>query len=147
MTLPRASKCIFWNRLLIEGDEIAYLEDAASQIKTLASLDGDDLFANFDTTIDQFAEFDAITERLLEAWRTGDIEGIERDILAPLREASPGAYDILFTNRNRSWTNNIVSMLSDNKDYFIAVGAGHLVGEDSVVDLLSNQGLVVERVQ
>jgi len=130
-----------------EGDKLAYLETAASQIKALASLDGDDMLANFDTTIDQFSEFDQITARLLDAWRTGDIEGIEEDILVPLREASPGAYDALFTKRNTAWTALIEEIIAGEGDYFIAVGAGHLVGDESVINMLRAKGLAVERVQ
>ncbi len=130
-----------------EGDAVAYLETAAYQIEALASLDGEEMYANFDTTIDQFAEFDALTARLLKAWRTGDVEGIERDILAPLREVSPGAYETLFTRRNRSWTGEIEALMAGEGDYFIAVGAGHLVGPDSVVAMLRDRGYAVERVQ
>ena len=131
----------------LEGDKLAYFETAASQIEALASLDGDDMLANFDTTIDQFAEFDQITARLLEAWRTGDIEGIEEDILAPLREASPGAYEVLFTKRNAAWTAEIEKLMAGEGDYFIAVGAGHLVGAESVVNMLRAKGFAIERVQ
>ncbi len=130
-----------------EGDAIAYLETAVYQIEALASLDGEDMFANFDTTIDQFAEFDELTARLLEAWRTGDVEGIERDILAPLREVSPGAYGTLFTRRNENWAQEIEALMAGEGDYFIAVGAGHLVGPDSVVAMLRDRGYAVERVQ
>ncbi|MEL7491051.1 MAG: TraB/GumN family protein [Pseudomonadota bacterium] len=130
-----------------EGDAVDYLETASFQIEALASLDGDDMFANFDTTIDQFAEFDTMTARLLEAWRTGDVEGIEKDILAPIREASPGAYATLFTNRNVNWTRKIDSLMASDGDYFIAVGAGHLVGPDSVVEMLKKEGYAVTRIQ
>ncbi len=130
-----------------EGDAVDYLETASFQIEALASLDGDEMFANFDTTIDQFAEFDTMTARLLEAWRTGDVEGIERDILAPIREASPGAYATLFTNRNVNWTRKIDSLMAGDGDYFIAVGAGHLVGPDSVVEMLKKEGYAVTRIQ
>ena len=131
----------------LEGDSIDYFETAAEQIELLASLDGDDMLANFDTTIDQFADFDAITARLLEAWRLGDIEGIEEDIINPLRETSPGAYELLFAQRNTSWTNRIEEIMAGKGDYFIAVGAGHLVGDDSVVNMLRTKGYAIERVQ
>lgn len=130
-----------------EGDQVSYLETATSQIEVLASLDGEDMLANFDTTFEQFEEFDDITQRLLDAWRTGDVEGLENDILKPLREISPGAYDKLFTKRNITWTGQIEELLAGEGDYFIAVGAGHLVGEDSVVDMLRKNGVTVDRVQ
>ena len=130
-----------------ERDVVEYLETATFQIETLASLDGEDLYANFDATVEQFEEFDALTQRLLDAWRTGDIEGIERDILAALREQSPSAFDKIFAARNRIWAEIIDQELDGADNTFIAVGAGHLAGEDSVLDYLRQRGHAATRVQ
>jgi len=135
------------NQAATEGDLIDYLETATFQIKTLAELDGAEMLANFDTTVDQFAEFETMTARLLDAWRTGNVEGIEQDILAPLRDASPAAYAALFSDRNMNWTKKIDALMAGEGDYFIAVGAGHLVGPDSVIEMLRSQGYDVVRMQ
>lgn len=120
---------------------------AVLQIKALASLDGDEMFANFDTTIDQFSDFEAYIARLLNAWRTGDLEVIGKHILASLRDTSPSAFSVLITKRNAKWSDHIDNLMAGAGDYFIAVGAGHLVGEDSVVDMLRAKGHEVKRVQ
>ena len=130
-----------------EGDQISHLETAAFQIETLAALDGAGMLASFDTTIDQFREFDAVTDTLVSAWRKGDIKGLEESIIAPLRDASPEAFELLFTQRNIAWVKTIEEMLSTDMNFFIAVGAGHLVGKDSVIDLLEAKGYQLKRIQ
>ena len=47
------------------------------------------MLANFDATIDQFTEFEAFIARLLEAWRTGDLKAVGKNILTPLCDTSP----------------------------------------------------------
>ncbi len=130
-----------------QGDAIEYLETAEEQIKILAGLDDEEMLANFDVTVEQFEDFKALTDRMLQAWRSGDLEALDADILAPLRETSPAAFRDLIVARNESWTAKIAGIMAGEGDYFIAVGAGHLVGEDSVVDLLGERGFKVDRVQ
>ncbi|MEM9170758.1 MAG: TraB/GumN family protein, partial [Pseudomonadota bacterium] len=130
-----------------QGDTFAFLESVSFQIETLASLDHTEMMANFDTTLTQFEEFDALTNRLLTAWKTGDVEALERDITEPLRNVSPAAYGTLFTKRNTTWTDEIEARLDGSGNYFYAVGAGHLVGEDSVIEMLQQRGRTVVRIQ
>ncbi|MEQ8935476.1 MAG: TraB/GumN family protein, partial [Amphiplicatus sp.] len=130
-----------------QGDEIEYFETAEEQIKILAGLDDEEMLANFDVTIEQFDDFKALTEGMLASWKAGDLKALEADILAPLRDSSPAAFRDLIVARNESWVSKIAAIMEGEGDYFIAVGAGHLIGEDSVVDLLGERGFAVERVQ
>ncbi len=59
----------------------------------------------------------------------------------------PRARAAIFTDRNRSWVRWINQRLDRPGSSFMAVGAGHLVGDDSVLDLLAKQGLQVTRLQ
>ena len=70
-----------------------------------------------------------------------------RDSINPLRDASPQTYALLFTQRNKGWTEKVEVLMAGEGDYFIAVGAGHLVGDDSVVNMLRAKGYAIERVQ
>ena len=130
-----------------EGDKIAYLESLEEQISALATLDEDDLIDNFDATIEQFDDFEGFTEQMLTSWRTGDVAMMDEFILSELRDDAPGAYRSLIVARNEKWLISIAAMLAGEDDYFVAVGAGHLVGPDSVIALLQNAGYTVERVQ
>lgn len=95
-----------------------------------------------DTPEDIREEFDA----MLNAWRTGDEAAIamtfddELSFSAPLREA-------LLTRRNANWATWIGERLAEPGTVFVAVGAGHLAGEETVQDFLESAGIEVTRVQ
>ena len=56
----------------------------------------------------------------------------------------PEARAAFFTDRNRAWVKQIEAMLRERKTFFITVGAGHLVGKDSVPALLRADGYKVD---
>ncbi len=130
-----------------QGDTVVHLESAEYQIRALASLDEGEILADFNSSLEQFAEFDAYADRVLAAWKKGDVKTIEEETLAPMRDTAPGAYKTLLTDRNANWVAEIDALMKGSDDYFIAVGAGHLVGEGSVVDMLEEKGHAVRRVQ
>ena len=81
---------------------------------------------------------------MVNAWRKGDSAELDRLLR---REASenPVLFRILTTDRNRRWLPKIVTMLAEDQDYLVVVGALHLVGSDGLVALLRNQGFKVEQ--
>jgi uncharacterized protein len=130
-----------------QKDEIAHLETAEFQIRALASLGNDEWLADFERSIEQIADFEGFSRRTLEAWRTGDLQSIEEEMIGPMRSAAPGAYNSLIVDRNKTWVAQIEEIMRGSDDYFIAVGAGHLIGEDGVVEMLEGKGYTIKRVQ
>jgi uncharacterized protein YbaP (TraB family) len=57
----------------------------------------------------------------------------------------PAIRDRLLIQRNKNWTSQIEALMKENKNVLVIVGAGHLVGPDSVVDLLKKKGLSVKQ--
>ncbi len=130
------------------GDrEVVELEGVASQLAIFSGL-SDDLEVLFlrHALVDTENLGDAV-RKLLETWRTGDEAGLlsirqsiseEHPELAPIDE-------ILFAQRNRKMTATIAEYLESSRPHFVVVGAAHLVGEDSIVNMLQRRGLNVER--
>lgn len=87
-------------------------------------------------------QFDA----MLAAWMSGDVEAIGRTFNAELA-SSPELREALLLRRNANWTYWLHSRLGQPGTVFVAVGAGHLAGQDSVVEMLKKRGLKVRRVQ
>ena len=56
-------------------------------------------------------------------------------------------YQTLLVKRNANWAGQIDTMMDGEGVIFIAVGAAHLAGDDSVQALLEQRGYTVERVQ
>lgn len=53
----------------------------------------------------------------------------------------------MLNTRNRNWIPVITEAAEDRDDIVLAVGAGHLIGEQGVLQLLENEGWVITRVE
>ena len=127
------------DRKPIEG-----LETPAGQFATLARLPLPVQKRFLQMTIEETADIDAELERMLEAWRAGDTAALA-ELLTDAYEEFPELYGPLTEERNRAWVEEIGALLDDRDDYLVVVGALHLVGRNSVVDLLRSRGYTVTR--
>ena len=73
---------------------------------------------------------------LQAAWNRGDVEGFA-PMLEQMRTKSPETYKLLFNDRNGRWAAWIARRLQQPGVVFVAVGAGHLAGQDSVQNKLA----------
>jgi uncharacterized protein YbaP (TraB family) len=83
---------------------------------------------------------------MLDAWHRGDAKAVAAAIQKSDRD-SPVFYKIMFTDRNQRWRQWVDRRLQQPGTVFMAVGAGHLAGNQSLVSLLKREGHRVRRVQ
>lgn len=83
--------------------------------------------------------------RIIRSWTTGDIETAEKILLESFREY-PDVYQRLISDRNRMWLPQIEGLLKGKEDCLVIVGAGHLVGQGGVIELLRGRGYSVEQL-
>ncbi|MES2035681.1 MAG: TraB/GumN family protein [Pseudomonadota bacterium] len=134
-------------RTLIEAApraERRTFETSAEQIAFFAGAPMADQLASLEDTLRQIDEDPGYYDRLIQAWAAGDTRAIEALGLDPLRALSPILYDRLIVQRNRRWAEVIRQRLAGAGETVIVVGAGHLVGKDSVPALLRAEGVAVE---
>ena len=74
------------------------------------------------------------------AWKRGDQSVFVR-MLDQLRSSSPDTYRLMFTERNARWADWIAARMQTPGVVFVAVGAGHLAGKDSVLVRLAQLGV------
>ncbi|HEY4070184.1 MAG TPA: TraB/GumN family protein [Sphingomicrobium sp.] len=79
------------------------------------------------------------------AWKRGDQSVFVR-MLDQLGSASPETYRMMFTERNARWADWIAARLQTPGTVFVAVGAGHFAGRDSVLVRLAEKGIESRRV-
>jgi uncharacterized protein len=97
-------------------------------------------------TLDDPAKAKADFQKMLAAWSKGDPAAIEKSF-ADDPEFTPERRDLLLRQRDRNWAEILAKRLDQPGTVFVAVGAGHLVGPDSVQKMLADKGLKVVRVQ
>lgn len=83
---------------------------------------------------------------LLDAWARGDAGALEK-AFSDDPEFTPALRDLLIRQRDKVWADALAKRLDKPGTVFVAVGAGHLVGPDSVQKFLAAKGLKVVRVQ
>ena len=93
-------------------------------------------------TLDEVDQMDSELDDMLTAWKSGDTQRLDTLLSQEFNEF-PELYRPLTEDRNRAWLPRIEAMLKDNEDYLVVVGALHLVGHNSVVDLLERDGYKV----
>jgi uncharacterized protein YbaP (TraB family) len=79
------------------------------------------------------------------AWKRGD-QTVFVQMLAQLHQASPETYRMMFTERNERWADWIRARMQAPGVVFVAVGAGHLAGPDSLLVRLAERGIPSQRV-
>lgn len=79
------------------------------------------------------------------AWKRGDQSVFVR-MLEQLNRASPNTYRVMFTERNGRWADWIAGRMQTPGTVFVAVGAGHLAGHDSLLVRLAQLGIESARV-
>jgi uncharacterized protein len=79
------------------------------------------------------------------AWKRGDQSVFVR-MLDQLKSASPDSYRMMFTERNTRWADWIRARMQTPGTVFVAVGAGHLAGQDSLLVRLAERGIASHRV-
>ncbi|MDT0507877.1 TraB/GumN family protein [Novosphingobium sp. MMS21-SN21R] len=82
---------------------------------------------------------------MTDQWGAGDSDALARLLNDEMDD--PELAETLLFQRNRNWTAWIAKRLDQPGQVFIAVGAGHLAGANSVLDLLKRQGVESVRVQ
>ena len=129
-----------------DGKTIQGFESVEEQLEFL---DGLSLEAQRDLlmqTLAESANIRDIMDRLIAAWRMGDIAYMEENLLADIANY-PELYESIVADRNRNWANTIDKLLGDDEDYLVIVGALHLIGEDGVPQLLESRGYTVNQLR
>jgi hypothetical protein len=129
-------------RAVADGKPIQGLETAEQQFAVLAGLPMPMQKRFLVMTLEDAAGLDAEIDELMQAWREGDSDALAR-LLSEEFDEFPELYKPLTEDRNRAWLGQLVELLDDRDDYLVVVGALHLVGRNSVVDLLRQRGYEV----
>ena len=98
--------------------------------------------------IAEAAPMDSLSKAMAEmqtAWKQGDQSVFVR-MLNQLNQSSPDTYRMMFTERNARWADWIRARLQTPGTVFVAVGAGHLAGKDSLLVQLAERGIPSQRI-
>lgn len=123
------------------------LETAEEQIRIFAGMTREQELKYLRETMEEYENAPVELDQMVTRWAAGDIDSLEKLLVEDMKSEGGDLYDALLVNRNANWAVKIEDMLKGKGVAFIAVGAAHLIGPDSVLAMLKARGVASSRVQ
>jgi len=136
----------FSNKAKKDGKQTGGLEDVYRHIELVSSLEEEFDESIVESFIRDAGEVRVMMEGLIKSWRAGDEIWIDEYLSKNVRKEFPKLYKRLLTDRNRGWIPHLETLMDSGKRTLVIVGVGHLVGEDSVIDLLKARGYKLKKM-
>jgi len=135
----------FMGRARADGKSVAGLETVHEQISLFESLSMAEQVEYLMSSLEQARDLPKQVNEMVHAWQRGDTSWFETELKSDLGR-DPVLYQSLLVARNRKWIARIEGLLNDDENRLVIVGTAHLVGRDSVIELLKKDGIsVVQR--
>ena len=127
------------HRAQIDGKPISGLETMDEQLGVLQAMSPSDQARFLDMVVTENHDVESETQSVVAAWRTGDAAKLST-LLSDEYKSFPALYRMLVTDRNKRWIPQIEKLLHGDQDYFVVVGALHLVGQGGLLELMRQDG-------
>ena len=134
----------FFDRAGSDQKEIGFFEPVDFQLDLLGKMNARDQNAFLGQTLKDLDIAAQMADDILKSWKKGDVDDLYA-ILFKSFEGYPQIENRLLRRRNIDWVKKIEEMMTENKNIFIVVGAGHLIGPGSVTALLKEKGYKVKQ--
>ncbi|MBW8881304.1 MAG: TraB/GumN family protein, partial [Asticcacaulis sp.] len=129
------------------GKPVAGFETMEQQMEMLQPRDDAEDIEALRLTLKEMDETPGMIDDLIAAWLDGDEDVLAHYLVDKVQAEDPKGYERIMVERNRRWVPQIETLLKGKGTVFIAVGTGHLVGPDSVIALLRQDGVKVQAVK
>jgi hypothetical protein len=146
MGLSGGVEGVLRNSFSEKGKSVGELESNIEQLRFFDKLPEAAQRNLLEGSIEDHKAMDADFGGMLAAWSRGDVKGIARTFDRDL-SGSPALRQSLIRQRNANWSKWIEQRMAQPGAVMVAVGAGHLAGKDSVVEMLKKDGYSVRRLQ
>ena len=128
------------------GKPVSGLETPEQQFGFFDSLSEPAQITLLTETVDQLDQVGTLIGRMVDEWAAGKPEKLAKTMNEGM-ETTPELAKILLADRNQRWAKWIERRMERPGTVFIAVGAGHLAGKNSVQQQLRSLRLKAKRVR
>jgi uncharacterized protein len=135
----------FADEAQMSGKHIIGLETPHYQLRLLADLPAKVQQEMLLQSLEQAMDFNHEMQQLIDAWRKGDTAALEK-ILNHDFGSYPLAYKLLIADRNRAWMPRLQRLMRGGRQYFVVVGALHMVGTEGLLARFKKTGYKVEQL-
>lgn len=133
----------YFEQRALGGKRIVSLESAQEQLAMLIELPNPDGFLRYSLLDLQQAE--QVVEPMMQAWQRGDVAALQAIVLESFAEDDQfdAVLDKLFYERNARMADGVAKFLQGSAPHFVVVGAGHLLGDRGVIEMLRARGFII----
>jgi hypothetical protein len=135
----------FYDQAKAAGRAVQGLETVEFQISRFDTMTMEQQDRMLAQTLKELATETATVGKLGDAWKTGDVAGVESIALADLK-SDPLMYQRLLVERNRNWMPKVEALFLRRGRALVVVGAAHLVGPDGLLAMLKAKGYTIEQL-
>ena len=96
--------------------------------------------------INDINKLESFWSELLNAWRSGDLNALEKFGIEEMKRDFPSLYKTILVTRNNAWFKRIETMMLSEDKEFILVGALHMAGDQGLIHLLKEAGYDVKQL-
>lgn len=139
-------EAILKNQAQINDIPMRGLETTFDQLNALAGLSKKVQVQLMENTLNQLDETGKVWDEIIAAWGGGNEAQMKVALLDNMRKL-PDLFQALIIKRNRSWIDSLETVIRQKGTHFVAVGAAHLVGEFSILEMLKMKGYRAVRVK
>ena len=120
--------------------EIKGLETVQEQGAVFDSIPYDVQAKGLYNAIDSFATYGGYFDKMLQVYKRQQLDSLEKDMAT---DETLKAYNyLLLDKRNINWVKKLKSIMPEQAT-FVAVGAGHLIGDKGLIKLLRKEGFIL----
>lgn len=134
------------DRARAEGKTVHGFETADRQLRLIAGMSEEAQVAYLNNYVRNGGQIVPKLDQTVAAWLKGDAAEVGRLNRIDTRDVHEDVHRAALTARNADWVAQIETLMKGSGSAFVAVGAAHLMDQDSVIDMLTARGFKVERL-
>jgi len=134
----------FFRKAKEDGKQRIFLEPVEFQIDLFAKMGPREQESFLRQTMEDLVVIERMVSDMVNSWQTGDVDTLG-SILNMSFSEHPAMYDRLMVQRNKAWVSRIEGLLNQDENVLVIVGAGHLVGDENLLQLLRKRGHKIEQ--
>ncbi len=134
----------FYQKALLSGKATQELEttgEVLAQLKSLADMDANLVIKS---TLRDLHKMDQMLEKSVGYWRAGELEKLDKEMVADMRKETPQIHQQLVVARNQAWLPKIEQMFTSPEVELVLVGSLHLSNKDGLLAQLKKRGYQVK---
>ena len=145
MTPEKGTEKVLTSAAKAAGKSIGELEGFEAQLKMIDMIPEKAQLRSIEHFLAKLDEAPALVAKMVTYWNAGNAEGFAT-LMKEMQSDSPEGYKVLMSDRNAAWAEWVDERLDKPGTVFVAVGTGHLAGQDSVQSFLAKRKISAKRI-